>query len=141
MTYDQLISQYFERSTALQNYWTLYVVVIGGLLAVAALRREPDLIAGVLVTGLFCAFAYKNLGAIEDATLQRMAIVGAVRQSTQYSGSAETRQQIEATLVTPSFESIRTFHVACDATTVALLWALQVRRWRAKSPAAAKSTN
>ena len=32
MKYDQLIQLYFERSNALQWYWTLYVVVIGGLL-------------------------------------------------------------------------------------------------------------
>ena len=33
MKYNELIQLYFERSTALQWYWNLYVVVIGGLLA------------------------------------------------------------------------------------------------------------
>ena len=33
MSYSELIQLYFERSTALQWYWTIYVVVIGGLLA------------------------------------------------------------------------------------------------------------
>ena len=31
MNYNDLLQHYFERSNALQNYWTLYVVVIGGL--------------------------------------------------------------------------------------------------------------
>jgi hypothetical protein len=40
MTYHDLIQLYFERSNALQSYWTLYVVVIGGLLAFSSIRKE-----------------------------------------------------------------------------------------------------
>ncbi len=31
MNYNELIQLYFERSNALQGYWNLYVVVVGGL--------------------------------------------------------------------------------------------------------------
>ncbi len=60
MSYAELVAAYFERSSALQSYWTLYVVVIGGLLAVAALRPERDVLAGLLATVLYCGFAYKT---------------------------------------------------------------------------------
>ena len=33
MYYTDLIQLYLERTTALQSYWTLYVVIVGGLLA------------------------------------------------------------------------------------------------------------
>ena len=41
MKYDELIQLYFERSNALQGYWTLYVVIVGGLLAFSSLRKLP----------------------------------------------------------------------------------------------------
>src|SRR5665213_2674804 len=68
MRYSDLIQLYFERSTALQWYWTLYVVVIGGLLAFSSLRVRQDPHTAALVTVLFCLFAYKNLGSIHDTT-------------------------------------------------------------------------
>jgi len=80
MHYADLVQLYFERSNALQWYWTLYVVIIGGLLAFSSLRVRRDAITGLLVTLLFCMFAYKNLGAIHDTTLQRMAALEAIRQ-------------------------------------------------------------
>ena len=41
MNYSELIQLYFERSNALQSYWTLYVVIVGGLLAFSSLRKIP----------------------------------------------------------------------------------------------------
>jgi hypothetical protein len=67
MRYADLIALYFERSNALQSYWTVCVLVIGGLLAVAALRPRRDVLAGVLASILYCAFAYKNLSAMPPA--------------------------------------------------------------------------
>src|SRR5205823_11397878 len=66
MKYNDLLQLYFERSNSLQWYWTIYVVVIGGLLAFSSLRQRPDVRTAVLVTVLYCFFAYKNLGAIRD---------------------------------------------------------------------------
>ena len=33
MNYNELIQLFFERSTAMQAYWNLYVLIVGGLLA------------------------------------------------------------------------------------------------------------
>ena len=74
MQYSDLIHLYFDRSNALQWYWTIYVIVIGGLLAFSSLRQRKDTVTAVLVTVLFAFFAYKNLGAIEDVTKERLAI-------------------------------------------------------------------
>ena len=57
MSCGQLIELYFSRSNALQWYWTVYVAVIGGLLAFSSLRQRPDRITGVLVTVLYVCFA------------------------------------------------------------------------------------
>jgi len=58
MTYAQLIKLYFERSNSLQWYWTLYVVIVGGLLAFSSIRKERDRRTALLVMILFCFFAY-----------------------------------------------------------------------------------
>ena len=81
MSYSELIQLYFERSTALQGYWTLYVVIIGGLLAFSSLRQRPDMLTALLVTVLFAFFAYKNLGAIHDVTMERFAILAALKDA------------------------------------------------------------
>ena len=140
MTYGELIRLYFDRSNALQWYWTIYVIVIGGLLAFSSLRQRPDRVTGILVTVLYVCFAYKNLGAIHDVTMQRLAIVESVREF-QPTGPDATETQrlrgaIEPTLVAPSYEGVRNFHVACDVLTITALWAMERRRWRAVRDAA-----
>ena len=81
MTFSELLQIYFERSNALQSYWTVYVVVIGGLLAFSSLRKEPDHVTTLLITVLFTFFAYKNLGAIQDVSVQRFAVLEAMKQA------------------------------------------------------------
>src|SRR6266498_1799767 len=79
MNYSELISAYFERSTALQWYWTIYVIVIGGAMGFSTLRRRPEFVTTLFVTILYAAFAYKNLGAIEATAEEREAIRAALR--------------------------------------------------------------
>jgi hypothetical protein len=62
MSYSQLMQSYFERSVALQWYWTVYVLVIGGVLAFSAFRHQKDAVTTTLVILLYIGFAYKNLG-------------------------------------------------------------------------------
>lgn len=133
MTYAELIQLYFERSNALQWYWTLYVVIIGGLLAFSSIRKQPDRLTTLLVTVLFCFFAYKNLDAIHDVTLQRYATLAAIKQDLSRSTppTAQVAQFLEPTLVTPEFEGVRKFHITSDVLTVAAVWAMELRRKRA----------
>ena len=146
MRYAELVQLYFERSNALQWYWTLYVVVIGGLLAFSSLRKRPDVTTALLVSVLYVAFAYKNLGAIREVTAQRFAVLTAMTEAAA-TGSGATdgvevhrlRQLMEPTLAPTGDSGVRNFHVACDGLTVAALWAREWRRrkaWRAQPPAA-----
>ena len=132
MNYNQLIQLYFDRSNALQWYWTLYVVVIGGLLAVSNMRQRRDLLTVCLVTAQYSCFAYKNLGAICEVSLERGAILDAIHQ---YDGddatwhvSAAGRKLVEPTLIQPGIGGIRIFHAGCDVLTLLLIWAMELRR-------------
>jgi hypothetical protein len=128
MRYSELVQLYFERSTSLQSYWTLYVVVIGGLLAIASMRQRPDLLTTTLVTILFLCFAYKNIGAIHDVTLQRYAVRELIKTAESEPESA--RANLDPTLAPDAYPAVRNFHVATDLLTVLTLWAMERRRRR-----------
>jgi hypothetical protein len=135
MRYGELVQLYFERSVALQWYWTLYVVVIGGLLAVSSLRQRKDALTVLLVSVLYALFAYKNLGAIGDVTRERLAVLTAMKEyspaGTEAAEVNRLREKLEPTLTPTDYEGVRNFHLTCDVLTVAALWAMEWRRRRA----------
>ena len=136
MNYNELIQLYFERSNAMQQYWNLYVVIVGGVLAFSSLRKQPAGITTALVCILFALFAYENLGAMKDTTAQRFAALEAIKQFD--SGGAATpskqvRDPLEPTLTPATFGSVKATHIISDLLTIAALWAMELRRRRLKS--------
>jgi hypothetical protein len=130
MKYDELIQLYFERSNALQAYWTLYVVIVGGLLAFSSLRKLPAAITTLIVTLLFGLFAYENMDAILTATRQRHATLAAIKQSDS-STAAEikpVRDLLEPTLTPAAESSVQRTHLVSDLLTILGLWAMELRR-------------
>lgn len=140
MNYNELIQLYFERTTALQNYWNLYVVVVGGLLAFSSLRKQPAFVTTLIVSLLFCLFAYENHDAIQVATGQRLAVHEAI---TKFDPGAAgptakpARDVLEPTLTPASHASVRTTHLTSDILVIAGLWAMELRRRRLKGTAPA----
>ena len=133
MNYTDLIQLYFERTTALQNYWTLYVVIVGGVLAFSSLRKQPAAVTTLIVTLLFGLFAYENLDAIKATTLQRHAALAAIKQSDPGSTAPEikpVRDLLEPTLNPATESSARNTHLMSDLLTIAALWAMELRRRR-----------
>ena len=132
MNYNELIQLFFERSNAAQWYWTLYVVIVGGLLAFSAQRQRRDSFTTLLVTVLFVIFAYKNLDALVDTTVQRHATLDAIRRTTPVvaPGAVDIKAALEPTLTPASVGSVRTTHVTSDVLTVLALWAMERRRRR-----------
>ena len=138
MKYADLIRLYFDRSNALQWYWTLYVIVIGGLLAFSSLRQRKDTFTAVLVTVLYLFFAYKNLGAIHDVSIERFAILDAIKQyppagpgNVDSVDAKPLRDALEPTLKPPAYPGVRNFHITSDILTIATFWAMEWRRRRA----------
>jgi hypothetical protein len=137
MNYNELIQLYFERSTAMQQYWNLYVVIVGGVLAFSSLRKQPAAITTVLVCVLFALFAYNNLDAMKDTTAQRFATIDAIKQFDSGAGAASPSKQVrdllEPTLTPATYNSVRATHVTSDILTIAALLAMELRRRRLKS--------
>jgi hypothetical protein len=135
MNYSELIQLYFERSNALQAYWNLYVVVVGGLLAFSSLRKQSAVVTTLIVSILFGLFAYENHDAIQVATGQRMATHEAITKFDP-GAAAPTAQQLrnilEPTLTPASHGSVRMTHLTSDILIIAALWAMEFRRRRLK---------
>jgi hypothetical protein len=131
MNYSELIQLYFERSNALQAYWTLYVVIVGGLLAFSSLRKHSAPLTTLIVSVLFLLFAYENHNAIQVATRQRFATLEALKQSNGElvaAGAKAVRDLLEPTLQPATPGSVSTTHLVSDLLTVAGLWAMELRR-------------
>lgn len=141
MSYSQLVQVFFDRCNALQWYWTLYVIVIGGVLAFSTFRQYRDVIVTVLVSLLYAGFAYKNLGAIEATTLELQALLSAIKDY-PLSGpdGAEVkriRDVLEPTLTVTEYAGARNFHLVCDLMTIAAVWAKEWSRKKSPPPAPA----
>jgi len=139
MNYNDLIQLYFERSTAMQSYWNLYVLIVGGLLAFSSMRKQPAAITTLMVSILFALFAYKNLDAMYDTTAQRFATIQAIKQFDSSGATAPAakpvRDLIEPTLAPATYGSVRATHVTSDILTIAALWAMEFRRRRLREAA------
>jgi hypothetical protein len=131
MKYTDLIQLYFERTTALQNYWTLYVVIVGGILAFSSLRKQPATLTTLIVSILFGLFAYENLDAIKATATQRHATLAAIKGSEPGSTAPEiksVRDLLEPTLQPATVASTQTTHLISDALTIVGLWVMELRR-------------
>jgi hypothetical protein len=137
MNYNELIQLYFERSNAMQQYWNLYVIIVGGVLAFSSLRKQPAAITTILVCVLFALFAYNNLGAMKDTTAQRFATIDAIKQFDSGAGaggpSKQVRDLLEPTLTPATYSSVRVTHVTSDILTIVALLAMELRRRRLRT--------
>jgi hypothetical protein len=136
MNYNELIQLYFERANAMQQYWNLYVVIVGGVLAFASLRKQPAAVTTAIVCVLFALFAYKNLDAMHDTTAQRFATLDSIKGFSRDSGTADAnrvRDLLEPTLTPATYGSVRATHVTSDILTIAGLVAMEFRRRRLRN--------
>ena len=141
MSYNELIQAYFERSVAMQWYWTIYVLAIGGVLGFSTFRQRPDIVTTVLVTILYACFAYKNVDAITATAEEREAILSASKDYPASGSNAadvkRVRDKLEPTLTAYDVAGARYFHVACDLLTIAFLGAAEWRRRKTAEPSSA----
>jgi len=139
MSYNELIQLYFERGTAMQNYWNLYVLIVGGILAFSSMRKQPAAVTTLLVCILFALFAYNNLGAMRDCTAQRFAVLEAVRSFDANGGATANpkplRDLLEPTLTPATYESVKRTHLTSDVLTIITLMVMEIRRRRLRGQA------
>jgi hypothetical protein len=140
MNYNELVQLYFERSSAMQQYWNLYVIIVGGILAFSSLRKQPAAVTTLIVCLLFALFAYNNLDAMYDTTQHRFATLKAIKEFSPASGAgdqSQIRALLEPTLTPSTYSRVRFTHVTSDILTIAGLCAMELRRRRLQGQSAA----
>ena len=140
MNYNELIQLYFERSSAMQQYWNLYVIIVGGILAFSSMRKQPAAVTTLIVCLLFALFAYNNLDAMYDTTQHRFATLKAIKELSPTSGGgdqSQIRTLLEPTLTPSTYSRVRATHVTSDILTIAGLCAMELRRRRLQTQSAA----
>jgi len=138
LNYSELIQLFFERSAAMQGYWTVYIVVIGAVLGFSTFRQRPELMTTILVTVLYACFAYKNLGAIEATAAEQRAIRSAIKAYPDV-GPGErdikpARTALEPVIPEYDINGARDFHLACDLLTIAAVWVKEWHRRHRENP-------
>ena len=132
MNYNELLQLYFDRSNAMQNFWNLYVLVVGAILAFSSVRKQPATVTTLLVCLLFALFAYQNLGAMKDCTAQRFAVLGAIKQFDANGGATTNpkavRDLLEPTLTPATWHDVKLTHLTSDVLTIVALFAMELRR-------------
>jgi hypothetical protein len=68
-----LVTKFFERSNAIQAYWSFYSTAVLGLLAFFGTKKRDRLIASLLSVA-FAGFAASNLDALRTVTRQRIVL-------------------------------------------------------------------
>jgi hypothetical protein len=126
MNYGELVQTYFERTTALQWYWTVYILVIGGVIGFSTFRQYKELPTTILVTVLYGCFAYKNFDALDSTFTERNAILAALKAYPAGPDVTRVREALEPTLTGPEYTSYGWFHLVCDLMTIAVVW---VKEW------------
>jgi len=134
MEFKDLVTLYFERSSAMQTFWSIYVTIALGLLAfIGSVKPSPErnLLAGILSFS-FVAFAAVNLDALVDVTIARNV---AKELISNFKPSATLTQEvidkIMLTVRPPAVWTIIVFHVTADILVLAGVWILTLRKGKA----------
>src|SRR5204862_1454427 len=96
------------------------------------------MVTTLLVTILYAAFAYKNLGAIEATAEERQGILLAIKDYSATGANAadvnrvtaditRVRDKLEPKMPEYDVAGARYFHLVCDLLTIAFLW---VKEWQ-----------
>jgi hypothetical protein len=134
MKYTDLVQLFCERSNALETLWTIYITLVGALLAFCATRTKLGLWTMSIITAAFLLFTAANMSAMRDVTLQRIAVKDAIsayptpKEGEEQASLPLIRPKLEPTLRKPSVPDVLTFHVICDGLTVSALWIISYRR-------------
>lgn len=136
------IGKAFERSNALQTYWTYFGTVSFAIVGFIAIKApESDRVRlGAIATVGFVAFAAINLGALIDVTRQRLALQNALiaeqnalmeQSTTPVSTEAAGHQlyvDLASTIRPATATQVAAFHIAFDVLVVIGIWLLALRQ-------------
>lgn len=123
LTLKDVLPLIFERFSAFQTLWSLYITValgIAGFIATAHKASKSKTVKIVLTIG-FLAFAHVNLSALLDVRFQREKLADVALAMPAAQKSADLMEVIEEGR--PDSENcVRKFHRSIDVILVCVIW-------------------
>ena len=133
MEFKDLLSLYFERSNAMQMYWSFYVTIVLALMAffgTVKVSSEIKYVVGILLLA-FIAFATVNLGALREVNQQRIDAKALIEQGAFKKDNAPDEPTVRLLLKDmnpPSIAGVITFHIIADLFTIAAILTLVLKK-------------
>jgi len=127
-----LVSMYFERESAMQTLWQIYIGIAIGLLAFAgavpnALKKN---FLPIFLSVCFIGFAYVNGSAIHDVVKARHMLSDAITAEQPTDNENRALVNIVRKTEVPSEGSTKFFCIGADIAVLAGIWGLV---WSARS--------
>ena len=127
MEFKDLVTVYFERSTAMQTFWNFYLTVILGLLAFFGVMKPSAKSKNIalLMSVAFALFAAVNLNGLLGVTTQRRVSADLV-----YSAPVDARYRPLQSAINenpPPIGWVLAVHLFGDVATIAAIWFLALR--------------
>jgi hypothetical protein len=131
MELKDLLSLYFERTNAMQTFWTFYVTIILGLLAFFGSTKLPRKPYGItfILSLAFCMFAFVNLQALRGVTRQRNVTKDLIVAShLEHTPDGFVAMRIRPTLDPPTESGVIAVHISGDILTIGAMWFLAFKK-------------
>ena len=131
MELKDLLSQYFERSNAMNSLWGYYITVVLALLAYLGNPGRTSPIkhwAAVALTVAFGAFAWNNASALLEVVNARNALKDRLLNLSPAAMAPLTHADIVAMIQPPSHMGTIVRHASSDIAFIFVLWFVVVRR-------------
>ena len=126
-SFEDLLTKAFERTNALQTYWTLDATVVLAVVAFFAKVEGGDTcLLAVLITIAFTGFVVANLGALRDVSKQRAVTQQLLKQAAAASDPSQlaARLSLAGTINPATTTQVTILHLAGDAFAISALWLL-----------------
>lgn len=131
MDFKDLVNLYFERSNALQTYWSFYISIVLALLAFfgSLKRSRHNLLLTVFLSISFIVCAAMNLSALWDVTEARLAVKQLILTRTFSPPlDPEVLNAMRGVLKPATLGWVVGTHLSGDILTLAGIWYLALRK-------------
>jgi hypothetical protein len=127
MDFKDIVTLYFERSNALQTYWSFYTTMALALLAYfGGMKSSPQKFLIAIVLSLsFISFTVVNLDALRAVTKARIVCRDLIYSDRLANPpSQEVQKQIRQMITPWPFEGVAVMHISGDLFTLGAIWFL-----------------
>ncbi|MBZ5521627.1 MAG: hypothetical protein LAP21_05150 [Acidobacteriia bacterium] len=116
----EALTLFFERSNAMQTYWSYYITVVLGVLAFFGAGSPRSVTTAGLISVTFLGFARANYQGMTDVARQRVEVCKYLIKP-EYNCSklpCTIKSPLPITLNPPAVNAVKAFHIVVDVLTI-----------------------